>query len=236
MLNVVVQSPSRVHLFATPWTAAHQASLSLIISQNLPKFMSIASVMPSSHLNLWLPLVILSSIFPSIRDFSSELAAWIRWPNYWSFSFSISPSNEYSGLIFLKIDWFDHLAVQGTFRILLQNHSSKVSILWHSAFFTVQFSKLYMTTGKTVALTIRTLCWQSNVSVFQHTVYVCHCFPTKKQQSSDFTAAAVIHSDLGIQENEAYHYFHLFPFYLWGSNGIMPIRNSKMLFVLFLFG
>ena len=127
MLNVV-QSPSHVQLFATPWTAAHQASLSLTISQNLPKFMSIASGMSSRHLTLWCPLLLLPSIFPSIRDFSNELAVYIRWPKYWSFSFSISASSEYSGLISLKIDWFNLLAVQGTVRSLLQHLSSKASI------------------------------------------------------------------------------------------------------------
>ena len=117
--------------------------------------MSIAFVMPSSHLILWC-LLLLPSIFPSITDFSNELAVHIRWPKYWSFSFSISLSNEYSGLISLKIDWFDLLAVQGTLRSLLQHHSLKASILWCSALFTVQLSQLYMTTGKTTALTIWT--------------------------------------------------------------------------------
>ena len=155
MLNVV-QSPSHVQLFATPWTAAHQASLSLTISQNLPKFMSIASVVPSSPLIFWYPLLLLPSIFPSIRDFSNELAVYIRWPKYWSFSFSISPSNEYSGLISFRIDWFHLLCVQGTLKSLLQHHSSKASI-WRSAFFMVQLSHPYMATGKTIALTVQTL-------------------------------------------------------------------------------
>ena len=150
--SVVVQSPSHVRLFVTPWAAARQASLSLTISRSLPKFMSIASVMPFNHLILWHPLFLLPSIFPSIRDFSNELAVCIKWPKYWSFSFSISPYSEYSGLIFLKIDWFDLLAIQGTFRSLPQHHSSKASILWHSAFFTVQLSHPYMTTGKTIGL------------------------------------------------------------------------------------
>ena len=134
---IVFQSPSCVWLFETPWTAAHQASLCLIISRNLPMFMSIVLVMLSSHLILWHPLLLLPSISPSIRDFSSELSVRIRWPKYWSFSFSISPSSEYSESISLKIDWFDLLAVQGTFRRLLQHHSSMALILWYSAFFMV---------------------------------------------------------------------------------------------------
>ena len=137
----VVQLPSSVRLFVTLWAAARQASLSLTISQSLPKFMLIALVMPSSHLILWCPLLLLPSIFPSIRDFFNELSVHIRWPKYWSFSFSISPSSEYSGLISLKTEWFDLLALQGTFRSLLQHHSLKASILWHSAFFKVQLSQ-----------------------------------------------------------------------------------------------
>ena len=117
---VVVQWPSHVWLFATPWTAACQAALSLTISWSLPKFMFIASVMPPSHFILWCPLLLLPSIVPSTRDFSNEWSLWIRWPKYWSFSFSISPSSEYSGLISINIDWFHLLAVQGTFRSLLQ--------------------------------------------------------------------------------------------------------------------
>ena len=139
--SVVVQSCSCVQLFAIPWTAVHQASLSLTISQSLPKFMFIASVIPSSHLILWCPFLLLPSIFPSIRDFSNDPAVHIRWPKYWSFSFSISPSNEYSELISFKIDWFDLLAIQGTLRSLLQHHSSKASITWFSAFFMVQLSQ-----------------------------------------------------------------------------------------------
>ena len=141
---------------ATPWTAAHQASLSLTIFLNLPKFMSTASVMPSSRLILWHPLRLLPSIFPSIRDFSNESTVCIRWPNYWSFSFSISPSNEYSVLISLKIDWFDLLAVHGILRSLLRNHSLKASFLWRSFVFTVQLLQLFVITGKTIALTIQT--------------------------------------------------------------------------------
>ena len=139
----------------TPWTAAHQASLSITNSQSLLKLMPIELMMPSNHLILCCPLL-LPSVFPIISVFSSELALLIRWPKYWSFSFSISPSNEYSGLISFRIDWFDLLAVQGTVKSLLQHHSLKASILWHSAFSVVQLSHPYMTIGKTIALTIWT--------------------------------------------------------------------------------
>ena len=137
----------------TPWTAAHQASLANTNSWSLLKLMSIASVMPSNHLILCHPLLLLLSIFPSIRVFSNESVLSIRWPKYWSFSFSISPSNEYSVLIFFRIDWFDLLAVQGTLKNLPQHHYLKESILWGSAFFMVQLLHPYMTTGKTLALT-----------------------------------------------------------------------------------
>ena len=148
-----VQSLSRVQLFTTPWTAAHQTSLSITNSWSLLKFMSIESVIPSNHLILCHPLLLPPSIFPSIRIFSSESFICIRWPKYWSFSFSISPSNEYSGLISSRKDWLDLRAVQGTLKSLLQHHSSKASILRHSAFFLVQLSHPYMTTGKTIAFT-----------------------------------------------------------------------------------
>ena len=147
-----VQLLSHVRLFATPWTTAHQASLSITNSQNLLKFMSIKLVMPSNHLILC-RLLLLPSIFPSIRVFSNESALHIRWPKHWSFSFSISPSNEYSGLISFKVDWLDLLAVQGTLKSFPQHHNSKASILQCSAFFIVQLSHPYMTTGKTIALT-----------------------------------------------------------------------------------
>ena len=137
-----------------PWTVARQASLPFTVSQSLLKLMSIESVMQFNCLILCHPLLLLPSIFPSIRVFSNESALHIRWPKYWSFS--ISPSNEYSGLISLRIDWFDLLAVQGTLRSLLQHHNLKASILRHSAFFMVQLSHLYMTTGKAIALTIQT--------------------------------------------------------------------------------
>ena len=148
-----VQSLSHVRLFATPWTAAHQTSLSITNSRSLLKLISIKLVMPSNQLILCFPLLLLPSIFPSIRVFSNESVLRIRWPQYWSFSISISPSNEYSGLISFRIYCFDLLAVQGTLKSLLHHHNSKASILQCSAFFVVQLSQPYMTTGKTIAFT-----------------------------------------------------------------------------------
>ena len=139
-----------------PWTAAHQASLSITNSQRLLKLMSIESVMPSNHLILCHPLLLLPSIFPSIKVISNESVLHIRWPKYWSLNFSISPSNEHSGLISFRMDWLDILAVQGTLKSLLQYHSSKASILWCSTFFVVQFSHPNMTLEKNIALTRRT--------------------------------------------------------------------------------
>ena len=149
-----VQSLSHVQLLVTPWTAAHQAFLSFTNTQSMLKLISIESVMPSSRLILYHPLLLLPSIFPSIRVFSDESALHIRQPKYWSSSFSISPANEYSGLISFRINWFDLLAVQGTLKSLLQHHSSKASILQRSSFFMVQLLHPYMTAGKTIALTI----------------------------------------------------------------------------------
>jgi len=164
----VVPLLNHVQFFATPWVAAR---LSFTFSRSLLRFMSIESVILSNH--SCRPPLLLPSIFPSIRGFSSELTLRIRWPNYWSFSFSVSPSNEYSGLISFRVDWFDLFAVQGTLRSLLHHHSSKASILWHSAFFKVQLSHSYMTTGKTIALTIWTfvskvmfLFFKSDVRIF----------------------------------------------------------------------
>ena len=142
-----VQLLGRVQLFATPWTTAHQASLSITNCRSLPKPMSIESVMPSNHLILCFPLLLLPSIFPSIRVFSKKSTLRIRWPNYWSFSFNISPFNEHPGLISFRIDWLDLLAVQGTLKNLLQHYSLKASILQCSAFFIVQLSHPYMTHG-----------------------------------------------------------------------------------------
>ena len=164
MAGLVIQSFSRVQLFATPWTAARQASLSFTISQSLLKLMSIESVMPSNHLILCRPLLLLPSTFSSIRVFSNELALHIRWPNYWSFS--ISPSIKHSGLISFRIDWFDLLAVQGTLNSLLQDHSSKTSVLWCSAFFIVQLSHLYNSSWKNPSFEYMDLCRQSDVSAF----------------------------------------------------------------------
>ena len=145
-------SAQALWLFLTPWTAACQDSLSITSSQSLPKLMSIESVIPSNHLILCHTLL-LPSIFPSIRVFSNESVLCIRWPNYWNFSFNISPSNEYPRLMSFRMDWLDLLAVQGTLKSLLQHHSSKAAILRCSAFFIVQLSHPYMTTGKTIALT-----------------------------------------------------------------------------------
>ena len=161
-------------------TAAHQACLSFTISQSLLKLMSIKSVMPSNHLILCLPLLFLPSIFPSIRLFSSELALYIRWRKYWSFSFSISPSSEYSGLISFRIGWFDLLAVQGTLKSLLQHHNLKASILCPQAFFMAQGSHPYMTTGKTLALTIQT--------------FVCKMIPLTFSTLSRFVIAFLLRS------------------------------------------
>ena len=150
-----VQSFSHVRLFVTPWTTARQTSLSITNSQSLLKLISIESVMPS-QLILCRPFLLLPSIFPNIRVFSNKSALRIRWAKYWSFSFNISPSNEHPGLISFRMDWLDLLVVQGTLKSLLQHHSSKALILWHSAFFLVQLSHPYMTTGKTIALTRQT--------------------------------------------------------------------------------
>ena len=160
------QSLSHVRLFATPWTAALQPSLSITNSRSLPKPMSTESVMPSNHLILCHPLLLPPSMFPNIRVFSNESVLRIRWPKDWSFSFNISPSNEYSGWISFRMDWLDLLAVQGTLKSLLQHHSSKASVLWYSAFFIVQLSHSYMTTGKNEM----DYCHQSNISAFEYVV------------------------------------------------------------------
>ena len=166
-----VQSLSRVQLFVTTWIIAHQASLSITNSRSSLKLMSIELVMPSSHLNLCHPLLLLLPIPPSIRVVSNESTLRMRWPKYWSFSFRISPSNEQPGLISFRMDWLNLLTVQGTLKSLLQHHSSKASILQRSAFFTVQLSHPYMTTGKTIALTRRT--FVSKVMSLFSICYLC---------------------------------------------------------------
>ena len=148
-----VQLLSHVPLFATPWTAAHQSSLCITNSRSLLKLMSIKLVIPSNHLILCHPFLLPPSIFPSFRVLSNDSVLHVRWPKYWSFSFSMSPSKEDSGLISFRMDWLDLLAVQGILKSLLQHHSSKALIIWHSTFFIVQLSHLYLTTGKTIALT-----------------------------------------------------------------------------------
>ena len=163
--------------------------------------------MPSNHLILCRLLLLPPSIFPSIRIFSSESVLCIRWPKYWRFSFSISPSSDYSRLISFRIDWFDLLAVQGTLRSLLQHHSSKASILQHSAFLIVQLSHPYMTTGKTIALSRQTFVGKIMSLLF-------NSFSSKEQVSFNFMTAVSNSSDFGAQENKACHYFHFSPFYL----------------------
>ena len=165
-----VQSLSRVRLFATPWITARQASLAITNFQSSLRVASIESVMPCSHLILGRPLLLLPPILPSIEVFSNESTLLMRWPKYWSFSFSIIASKEILGLISFRMDWLDLLAVQGTLKSLLQHHSSKASILRRSAFFTVQLSHPHMTTGKTIALTRQTFVGKVNISAFEYTI------------------------------------------------------------------
>ena len=180
--------------------------------------MPIESVMPSNHLILYSPLLLLPSIFPSIKVFSNGSVLPIRWPKYWSFSFSISPSNEHPGLISFRIDWLDLLAVQGTLKSLLQHHSSKASILWHSAFFTGQLSHPYMITRKTIALTRWTFVGKVMSLLFNMLSRLVIAF-LPKSKPLNFIAAVTICSDFGDQENIVYRYFHLFPIYLPWSDG-----------------
>ena len=208
------QSLSHVQLFATPSTATHQASLSITNSRSLLKPMSIESVMPSNHLILCCPFLLLTSIFPSIRVFSMS----IRWPKYWNFSFSISPSNEYPGLISFRMDWLDLLAVQGTFKSLLQHHRSKASILRRLAFFIVQLSHPYITAGKTIALTRRTFVGKV-MSLLLNMLSRFVSFSSKEQASFNFMAAITICSDFGAQKNKVSYCFHCFPIYLPWNDG-----------------
>ena len=202
---------SCVRLFATPWTAACQASLSITNSQSLLKFMSMESVMPSSHLIICHPLLLPSSIFSSIRVFYNESVLSIRWSKYWSFSLSISPSSEYSGLISFRMDWLDLLAVQGTLKSLLQHHSSKPSALRCSAFFIAQLSHPYMITGKTIALTRGTFVSQVMsllLNMLSRLVIVflprSNCLLISQLQSPPA-------NDFGAPQNKVSHCFHYFP-------------------------
>ena len=208
-----IQSLSRVQLFATPWIAAQQASLSITKSRSLLKLMSIEQVMPSNHLILC-HLLLPPSIFPSIRVFSNESVLRKRWPDYWSFSFSISPSNEYSGLISLRMDWLDLLAVQGTLKSLLQHHNSKTSILRHSAFFIVQLSYRYLTTGKTIALTRQTFVGKVMFLLYNMLSSLVMAFlPRSKHLLTSWlqSPSAVI---LKPPQNKVSYCFHCFPIYL----------------------
>ena len=203
----VFSSVAQSCYFVTPWTAARKASLSITNSQSPPKPMSIESMMPSNHLILCHPLLLLPSNFPSIRVFSNESTLRMRWPKYWSFSFSISPSNEHSGLISFRMDWLDLLAVQGTLKSLLQHHSSKTSILQHSAFFTVQLSHPYMHTGKTIALTRQTFVGKVMSLLFDMLSRLVITFlPRSKRLLISWlqSPSAVILEP---------HYFHCFPIY-----------------------
>ena len=191
---------------ATPCTAVHQAPLSFTISQRLLRFMSIESVMVSNHLILCHSLLHLSSIFPSIKVYCNESALHIRWPRYRSFSFSISPSNVYSGLVSFRIDWFHLLAVQGTLKNLLHHHNSNALILWHSAFIMFQLSHLYMTTGKIIDLTIKTFLGKVMSLLFNMLSRICHTLPSKEQASFNSMAAVTICS----QYNKK-----LFSFHIW---------------------
>ena len=218
-MPVAVQSLSLVQLFATPWTAAHQAPLSFTNSRSLLKLMAIESVIPSNHLILWHPLLLLPSVFPSIRVFSKVSVLRIRWPKYWSFSFSISPSNEYSGLISFRTDWFDFLADQGTLKSLLQHHSSKASILWRSVFFIVQLSHLYMITGKTIALTRWTFVSKVMSLLFSILSRLVIAFLPRSKHlliSCLQSPPAVI---LELKKIKSYHPFHCFPICLLWSDG-----------------
>ena len=206
-----VQSLSRVQLFTTPWTLACQASLSITNSRSPPKPMSVELVMPSNRLIFCLPLLLLPSVFPSIRVFSNESSLRIRWPKYWSFSFNTSHSNEHPGLISFRMDWLDLLAVQGTLKSLLQHHSSKASILQHSAFFIVQLSHPYMTTGKTIALTRWTFVGKVMSLLFNMlSTLVITFLPRSKRLLISWLqlSSSVI---FGAQKNKLRHCFHCFP-------------------------
>ena len=213
-----VQSLSHVLLFVSPWTAAHQASLSITNSWSLLKLMSIESLMPSNHLTLCHPLLLPPSIFRSIRVFSNESVLRIRWPKYWSFSFSISPSNEYSELISFRMDWLDLVAVQVTLKSLLQHHSSKASILWCPAFFIVQLSHPHMTSGKIVALTRQTFVNKVMSLLFNMLSRLVIAFlPRSKHLLISWLQSS---SAMILEPKKTVcHCFHRFPFKLLWSDG-----------------
>ena len=217
--SVSVQLLSRVWLFVTPWTAAHQTYLPITNSLSSLKLMSIESVMPSNHLILCCPHLLPPSIFPSIWVFSNESALRIRWPKYWSFSFSISPSSEYSGLISFRTDWLDLLAVRGTIKSLLQHHSSKASILWCSALFIVQLSHPYVTTGKTIALTRGTFVGKVMSLLFNMLSRLVITFLPRSKCLLISCLHFTICSDFGAPKNKVSHGFHCFPIYLPLSDG-----------------
>ena len=220
---------SRVRLFATPWTTARQASLSITNSQSLLKLMCLELVMPSNHLILCRPFSCLQS-FPASGSFPVSVLH-IRWPKYWSFSFSISPSNEYSGLISFRMDWLDLLAVQGTLKSLFQHHSSKASILWHSAFFIVQLSHPYMTTGKNKALTKWTFVGKVMSLLFNMLSRLVIAFlPRSKRFLISWlqSPSAVILEPPKI----VFHCFYCFPIYLPWSEGTRCHDLSKYMFVM----
>ena len=214
---ISVQLLTHVQLFATPWTTACQASLSITNSWSPPKPMSIESVMPSNHLILCHPLLLLPSIFPSIGVFSNESTLHIRWPKYWSFSFNISPSNEHPGLI--SLEWTGWISLQSSLKGLLQHHSSKASILWHSTFFTVQLSHPYMTTGKTIALTRQTFAGKVRSLLFNMLFrLVINFLPRSKRLLISWlqSPSAVI---LEPPKNKVWRYLHCFPIYFPWSDG-----------------
>ena len=208
----VIQLLSCVQILAAPWTAAGQAHPSFTVSQSLLKLMSVELVMPSSHLILCHPLLLLLSTFPSIRLFPKESVFHIRWPKYWSFRFSISPSSEFSGLISFRMDWLDFLTVQGTLKSLLQHHSSKASILRHSAFFMAQLSHPYMTTGKTTALTRWTfVCKVMSLLFNTLSGFVITFLP--RTLSFNAMPSVTVHSDFGTQENKICNCSYSYPIY-----------------------
>ena len=225
-----VRSLGCVRLFESPWTTAHQPSLSISNARSLLKLMSIESVMPSNHLILCCPLLLLSSIFPSIRVFSNESSLYIRWPKYWSLSFNISPSNEYSGLIFFRMDWLDLPAVQETLESLLQHHSSKASI-WCSAFFIVQLWQPYMTTGKTIALTRWAFVGKVMSLPFNMLSRLVITFLPKSKRlliSWWQSPSAVI---LEPPQNKVFYCFHCFPIYLLWSDWTLVIGCHDLSFL-----